>query len=450
MPSTTFKGYTIPGFNTEVGTWGTDINSNYTSVVDLNVGGQVSIGLSSTTPLALTTGSTGQIQYSIISFTGSLLANIATNSANQGFNFVENRTTGSFSVTYQSNFGSGGVGTNWTIPQGFSALFFNDTTFGARTITWLPSLLLSQSGSQPITVRRTENTASAVFKAISIQSGSGSGNDYSISETGDGSGNVTTVTEKIGGTTIGTKTTSAQAFPIPISLAEIGTPSAPASGNLLLYAISGDLLATETPGGQQIVYGKAPTVQSFTTGSATYTPASGTIRIRVRMVGGGGGGGGNGGNGNTGGTTSFGSWTALGGNAGGIAGGYGGNGGANGTGTLIVRAAGNGGGSTSVGGGSSSSGAGGGSLLGGGAPSVIGNAGAGSNALANTGGGGSAQGSNSSTNGGGGGGGEYVEFYVSLPGATSYTVGGGGSGGTGGFPGGNGGSGIIIIEEYYN
>jgi hypothetical protein len=43
-----------------------------------------------------------------------------------------------------------------------------------------------------------------------------------------------------------------------------------------------------------------------------------------------------------------------------------------------------------------------------------------------------------------------VEFYVSLPGATSYTVGGGGSGGTGGFPGGNGGSGIIIIEEYYN
>src|SRR5258706_3987200 len=87
--------------------------------------------------------------------------------------------------------------------------------------------------------------------------------------------------------------------------------------------------------------GKAPTVQTFVSGSATYTPTTGTVRIRVRMVGGGGGGGASSTNNGAQGTqTSFASWTCGAGAGGGAAtgtGGGGGIGGINGTGTLIVR-----------------------------------------------------------------------------------------------------------------
>jgi hypothetical protein len=53
--------------------------------------------------------------------------------------------------------------------------------------------------------------------------------------------------------------------------------------------------------------------------------------------------------------------------------------------------------------------------------------------------------------GGGGGAGGYVNAIIVNP-STSYPyiVGTGGTGGTGtSFAGGNGGSGIIIVEEYY-
>src|SRR5262249_11448106 len=66
-----------------------------------------------------------------------------------------------------------------------------------------------------------------------------------------------------------------------------------------------------------VVLGQAPTVQKFTSGSGTYTPSTGVVRVRVRMCGGGGGGGAqSSNNGSNGGDTSFGSWTAIHGNGG--------------------------------------------------------------------------------------------------------------------------------------
>lgn len=444
MPSTTFKGYTAPTFNSEIGTWGADIVSNFTSVVDLNVGGQISVSLASTTPLALTTGSTGQIQSSIISYTGTILANIATTSANQGFNLVENRTTGSFSVTYQSNFGSGGVGAAWTIPQGFSGLFFNDTTYGARSISWVPSLLLSQSGAQPLSVRRTENVASTSYKAVSIQSGAGSGNDYGIYETGDGSGNVTTVTEQIGSTALAVKTTTSYGFPIPVSLTEVSTPSAPSSGIMQLYAVSGNFIASQTPGGVQRVYGKDPTVQPFLSGSGTATPSAGVVRWEVVMCGGGAGGQANfsGALGSNGGQTSLGGWTANGGGSP-----AGGSGGSNGTGTLIDRIPGGSGvGSTNATTNMAIAGAPGGANPRGGAGAGTGSTGG--NGAANTGAGGAGAGIGTNNfNGAGGGAGEWVSFYISAPTAMSYAVGAGGGGASNA---GNGAAGVIIIKEFYS
>lgn len=143
MPSTTNKGYTTPLFNTEVGTWGNDIVTNFTSIVDLNVGGQTNIGLSSTN-VTLTTGSSGQMQNAIITLTGLLLANVTVYSSCVGFCIVENNTSGAFTVTYQANFGSGGVGSASVLSQGNKALIASDPTNGARIVS---SSVTTPSGS---------------------------------------------------------------------------------------------------------------------------------------------------------------------------------------------------------------------------------------------------------------------------------------------------------------
>jgi hypothetical protein len=198
---------------------------------------------------------------------------------------------------------------------------------------------------------------------------------------------------------------------------------------------------------------RAPTVQRFTSGTAqTYTPTSSSVLwIRVRMVGGGGGGGAaNTNTGTAGGTTSFGSWTAVGGaggatNAAGNA--AGGSGGTNGTGTLIARFSGQDGGTSY----SATSGAGGGqSVFGGAGPALNSGVTTGISAQPNTGSGGAGA-SNGSNTGSSGAAGEYVEFYIIPPSVTTYTVGTGGTGGAAGaVAGGNGGAGIIVVEEFYS
>jgi hypothetical protein len=235
-------------------------------------------------------------------------------------------------------------------------------------------------------------------------------------------------------------------------------------GAINLPAIAGDTALAEYLGSgnwRVAAYNRntpsAPTIQRFTTGtSLTYTPTSGTQYIRVRMIAGAGGGGAQTtNNGSNGTATSFGSWTAIAGSGGsvgggGTGGGAGGTGGVDGTGTLVVRfsgAAGMGG----AGGGTNptiSGGMGGSSPFGGAGAS--GNNFAGQSAKANTGSGGGGAGAPNGINGSNGGGaGEYVEFYVSNPAATTYTVGTGGNGGAAGtLAGGNGAAGVIIVEEY--
>lgn len=202
------------------------------------------------------------------------------------------------------------------------------------------------------------------------------------------------------------------------------------------------------------IAGTNPTIQRFTSGSGTYTPATGVQWIRVRMVGGGGGGGArttnNGGNG---GTSTFGGWTAVGGTggtAGGATGAAGGTGGTTGTGTLLARYDG-GRGHDSLNLTPQSGGGGGNSaFFGGGGAWGTGSAADGLPAVANSGGGGGSPHSSGVGVGAAGGGGESVEFMVTSPAAVSYAVGAAGAGGAaGGNAGGNGAAGIIIVEEYY-
>ena len=205
------------------------------------------------------------------------------------------------------------------------------------------------------------------------------------------------------------------------------------------------------------------TRQVFTSGSAaTYTTPAGVIQIRVRMVGGGGGGGGVATNTQTAGTggneSIFNSVHAAGGGGGGVNIAWnGGLGGTGGSGSASFRSPGGPGASgMQLAANFSGTGAGGSSLLGAGAvgPSFFEvDSAAGHNgisAAANTGGGGSAA-DDSTGNGylsGSGGGGEYVELVITNPaGSYTYTVGAAANGGASTYNGGNGGSGIIIVDE---
>lgn len=203
-----------------------------------------------------------------------------------------------------------------------------------------------------------------------------------------------------------------------------------------------------------------PTMQSFLSGTGTYSRPTGCTWIRVRMVGGGGGGAGGGASNSTGGgggNTSFGGHTANGGGAAVATGGGVGGSGTIGAGGVGIVVPGNGGG---PGAGCNSTaiylpgGSGGGTIFGGGAncANYLANGTAG---VVNTGGGGSG-GANSfvagQQAGGGGGGGGGLDIIISAPVATySYAVGGGGAAGPSGgstVPG-AGGSGAIYVEEHY-
>jgi hypothetical protein len=203
-----------------------------------------------------------------------------------------------------------------------------------------------------------------------------------------------------------------------------------------------------------------PTVQTFTSGSGTYTTPANCLWLEVRMVGGGAGGQGSGttgqGTGTSGGNTTFGSsfLTATGGAH---------SMGAGGTGTIASPAY----GQTFTGGRGSGltgntpaglqaqGGDGGTSMFGGAGGGTY--DGAGTAAAANSGSGGGGGGTNTTANnysGGGGSAGGGVIAIVPSPSASyAYSVGSGGSGGaagTNGYAGGAGGSGFIIVTEYYS
>lgn len=198
------------------------------------------------------------------------------------------------------------------------------------------------------------------------------------------------------------------------------------------------------------------TRQVLTSGTgATYnTGVSGgqTARqLRFRMIGAGGGGGANNSqNGSAGTATVFNSIAANPGDGGltgsGTGGGAGGTGGA---GSADLRIAGGTGSAPSTTQNNVLGGAGCFSPFGGGGGGNLGLQ-AGRAGASNSGAGGSGAGSATTTPGSGGGCGEYVEFHIDNPSASyTYTVGAGGAGGVGTNNGAAGGSGLIIVDEFY-
>ena len=205
------------------------------------------------------------------------------------------------------------------------------------------------------------------------------------------------------------------------------------------------------------IISKSFTVQTFLSGSGTYTLPTGCKFIKVRMVAGGGGGEGvsNGVGylaGGAGGNSQFGTVYVNGG-SGAPGTRYFGAGGTGGSGTATFRIAGGDGGSGGILGEYCAGAIGGSSAFGGAGASgfCADNGGAGKTNSGGGGGGAGAYAGWTSVSCAGGGAGEYAEIFIGSPSATySYAVGAGGTKGDGASAdGGSGGSGIIIVEEYY-
>jgi len=221
--------------------------------------------------------------------------------------------------------------------------------------------------------------------------------------------------------------------------------------------------------GSTKISNSVPQVTTYTSGSGTYTTPTNAKYLYIKMVGGGGGGNcsdsaGGPAAGATGGTTTFG--TSLLTCNGGGGGAYNGTN-AGGTATINSPAVGLGvtGGQGAPPGIGNPVGFNTGFMVGGaGASTPFGGQGRGSwagnakgDAAANTGAGGGGAGGNVTNGsvipGSGAGGGGYIEAYITSPSSSySYAVGAGGAGaaaGTNGYPGGNGGSGVIVITAFF-
>ncbi len=209
-----------------------------------------------------------------------------------------------------------------------------------------------------------------------------------------------------------------------------------------------------------MIAGGTPTIQTFSSGTGTYTTPLGAKYLRVRMVGGGGGGGCSGSAGGTAGdgtATTFGS--AFLSAAQGLKGAFNDVGGQGGQVASIPSGAigstwyGENGQSATLASTFQRGGMGGGTIFGGRGTAASGAAGGNGYNTCGGGGGGGSSGASSVTPGSGGGGGCGIDVIVNSPATTyAYTVGGGGTGataGTNGFAGGNGGAGYIEVTEFY-
>lgn len=331
------------------------------------------------------------------------------------------------------------------LSDGTKNLNMSAATF-ASTLTANGAVILGASSSNNLTINASLNSSILLTTNVAFDIG---GTSFGLRALYFGNGSTNTL-KILSGTLTGSWT-----WTLPVS--------APAANNSYMSFTSGGVASFAAV--------KVPTIQTFTSGTGTYTtpttggPAgAGPLYIKVRMAGGGGGGGCTNSLsvvGTDGGISTFGTslLTANGGAHGTLATNAGGAGGAASVTTsstvLQIIAVTGGGGS----GGYADSAAintpgalGGVNPLGGSAISVT--AGSGGAGKTNTGAGGAAAGAQNTLNtGGGGGAGGYLEAIitgVSLASTFSYAVGAGGSGESGNVAnGGNGGSGIIIVEEYY-
>jgi len=131
------KLYNNQTTGSNVNTWGITLNSNFTTI-DNNLGGTLTLSVAGNSNVTLTSA---QAQNLIYDFTGVLTGNInVVFPAQGGFYYVNNQTTGSFTLTIKATTSTGIV-----VPQGNSALIIVDNS------TSPPTLLAGSTAASSLT-----------------------------------------------------------------------------------------------------------------------------------------------------------------------------------------------------------------------------------------------------------------------------------------------------------
>jgi len=127
MTNTPNKGYNLQGTGTNSGTWGIVLNSIF-STIDNNLGGTLSLSVAGAANVTLTLA---QAQNLIYNFTGVLTGNInVIFPAAGGLYFINNKTTGNFTLTIQAGTSVSG----FLVPQGTQAPIYVDNSSSPPTV----------------------------------------------------------------------------------------------------------------------------------------------------------------------------------------------------------------------------------------------------------------------------------------------------------------------------
>jgi hypothetical protein len=187
MTTTTNKGYTLPNVGGDYGTWGGETNGNW-GIVDANLGGLTTINCAGSSDVTVTPT---QAQNLTLQLTGALTGNInLILPAVGGFYFIENQTTGAYTITViTAAGGSIGVGS----PQGGNIFVYSDSTnvyipstagLGWQTInTYSPASSSAQpfalpSGFQRYRLTLQDTTVSANATSLYLQFSSNGGSSF--------------------------------------------------------------------------------------------------------------------------------------------------------------------------------------------------------------------------------------------------------------------------------
>lgn len=132
MTSSPNKGYELQATGSNSGTWGGVLNDDVITKIDQNLGARTALALSSSNVTLTAEQSRSVLLY----LSGSITANITITTECLGFFYVENRTTGSFTVTIRNNVvapsGSGFSSTVAVVAQNSRVSLISDAVQGVR------------------------------------------------------------------------------------------------------------------------------------------------------------------------------------------------------------------------------------------------------------------------------------------------------------------------------
>lgn len=169
----------LQGTGDNPGTWGSELNTNAFAVIDQVLGGVQTISLSNI-PVTI---STSQSQNNCIKLTGVLTGNVVVTFPAIGRNyFIQNNTTGSFSVTIAC----AGGGTTFVLPQGQASIIVLDGTNAVNAlanaaitagaisgVTLTNNTLIMKQASDPSPTAEGDQQWSTLFNHIKVGDGSG-------------------------------------------------------------------------------------------------------------------------------------------------------------------------------------------------------------------------------------------------------------------------------------